>query len=117
MTDTLWTDIGALDQIPRRGARVVRSAEGCVAVFRTADDQAFALEDRCPHKGGPLSQGIVHGKSVTCPLHYWVLSLETGEAQGADDGRAAVFPLKVEDGRILIDFSALVGRAALGKAS
>ena len=117
MTDTLWTDIGALDQVPRRGARVVRSAEGCVAVFRTADDQAFALEDRCPHKGGPLSQGIVHGTNVTCPLHNWVLSLETGEAQGADDGRALVFPLKVEDGRILIDLSALVGRPALGKAS
>ena len=117
MTDTQWTDVGALDQIPRRGARVVRTPQGCVAVFRTADDQAFALEDRCPHKGGPLSQGIVHGKSVTCPLHNWVLSLETGEAQGADDGRALVFPLKVEDGRILIDFSALVGRAALGKAS
>jgi nitrite reductase (NADH) small subunit len=117
MTETQWTDIGALDQIPRRGARVVRVAQGCVAVFRTADDQAFALEDRCPHKGGPLSQGIVHGKSVTCPLHNWVLSLETGEAQGADEGRALAFPLKLEEGRILIDLSALAVRAALGKAS
>ena len=89
MTDRVWTDIGALDQIPRRGARVVRSAQGCVAVFRTADDQAFALEDRCPHKGGPLSQGIVHGKAVTCPLHNWVSELETGEAQGADEGPRA----------------------------
>ena len=64
-------------------------------MFRTADDRIFALEDRCPHKGGPLSQGIVHGTSVTCPLHNWVLSLETGEAQGADDGRALTFPLRV----------------------
>ena len=117
MIDIVWTDIGALDQIPRRGARVVRTPQGCVAVFRTADDQAFALEDRCPHKGGPLSQGIVHGKNVTCPLHNWVLSLETGEAQGADEGRALAFPLKVEEGRILIDLSALAGRPALGKAS
>ncbi len=117
MTDTLWTDIGALDQVPRRGARVVRSAQGCVAVFRTADDQAFALEDRCPHKGGPLSQGIVHGTNVTCPLHNWVMSLETGDAQGADEGRAATFPLKVEAGRILIDLSALADRPALGRAS
>ena len=117
MTDSIWTDIGALDQVPRRGARVVRSAQGCVAVFRTADDQVFALEDRCPHKGGPLSQGIVHGTSVTCPLHNWVLSLETGAAQGADDGRALVLPLKVKEGRILIDLSALAGRPAFGKAS
>ncbi len=117
MTDIVWTDIGAFDQVPRRGARVVRTPQGCVAVFRTAADQAFALEDRCPHKGGPLSQGIVHGTSVTCPLHNWVLSLETGEAQGADDGRAQTFPLRVEAGRILIDLSALAGRPALGKAS
>ena len=117
MSDSQWTAIGALDQIPRRGARAVRTPQGCVAVFRTADDQAFALEDRCPHKGGPLSQGIVHGKSVTCPLHNWVLSLETGDAEGADTGRALAFPLKVEEGRILIDLSALADRPALGQAS
>ncbi len=117
MTDAIWTDIGALDQIPRRGARVVRTRWGCVAVFRTADDRIFALEDRCPHKGGPLSQGIVHGTSVTCPLHNWVLSLETGEAQGADDGRALTFPLRAEGGRILIDLAAPERRPTLEKAA
>lgn len=117
MTHSLWTDIGALDQIPRRGARVVRTAKGCLAVFRTAEDEAFALEDRCPHRGGPLSQGIVHGTSVTCPLHNWVLSLKTGEAQGADEGRVATCPVKVDRGRILIDLSALAGRPALERVS
>jgi len=112
MTDAVWTDVGALDAIPRLGARVVKTPEGCVAVFRTADDRAFALEDRCPHKGGPLSQGIVHGAGVTCPLHNWVISLETGEAQGADVGRAARFPLKVKAGRLLIDLSSLIARKA-----
>ncbi len=116
MTDQTWTDIGALDAIPRRGARVVKTKQGCVAVFRAFDDRVFALEDRCPHKGGPLSQGIVHGASVTCPLHSWVLSLETGEAQGADEGRALVFPLRVVEGRILIDLSALADRPVLAKA-
>jgi nitrite reductase (NADH) small subunit len=89
MTDTIWTDIGALDQIPRRGARVVRTPQACVAVFRT----------------------------VTCPPHNWVMSLETGEAQGADEGRAATFPLKVEEGRILLDLSTLADRPPRGKAS
>jgi len=117
MTDAVWTDIGAFDAIPRRGARVVCTPQGCVAVFRTADDQAFALEDRCPHRGGPLSQGIVHGTSVTCPLHNWVMSLKTGEAQGADEGRAQTFPLRVAEGRVLIDLSALADRQVLGKAS
>jgi len=116
MTGRNWTDIGSIEQIPHRGARVVRTSQGCVAVFRAIDDSVFALEDRCPHKGGPLSQGIVHGKSVTCPLHNWVLSLETGEAQGADEGRAATFPIRVTEGRILIDLSALAQRPILAKA-
>lgn len=97
-----WTEIGRIEDIPRRGARCVRTPRGKIGVFRTMDDQVFAIEDHCPHKGGPLSQGIVHGTSVTCPLHNWVISLETGEAQGADEGRVATIPLKVEDGRILM---------------
>ncbi len=108
----VWTDIGAMDAIPRRGARVLKTPHGCVAVFRTFDDRVFALEDRCPHKGGPLSQGIVHGASVTCPLHNWALSLETGEAQGADAGKARTFALQVVDGRIHIDLTALAAKAA-----
>ena len=108
----IWTDIGALEAIPRQGARVVKTLGGCVAVFRAADDGAFALDDACPHKGGPLSQGIVHGTSVTCPLHNWVIDLATGRAQGADVGAARSFPLKVEAGRLLIDLSALAMRKA-----
>ena len=102
-----WVDIGALESVPVRGARVVKSAIGCIAVFRTAGEEAFAIEDRCPHKGGPLSQGIVHDKSVTCPLHNWVISLETGASQGADEGQVKTIPLKIEGGRILLDVSRL----------
>lgn len=107
MMDTAWLDIGALDDVPRSGARLVKTAHGCVAVFRTADDAVFALDDKCPHKGGPLSQGIVHGRAVTCPLHNWVISLETGDAQGADVGHVRTWRLKVEGGRILLDVAAL----------
>lgn len=108
-----WIDIGALDDVPVRGARVIRTAHGCVAVFRTGDDRVFAIDDRCPHKGGPLSEGIVHGHAVTCPLHNWVFSLETGLAQGADEGAVATHPARVDAGRILIDATRLMqGRAA-----
>jgi nitrite reductase (NADH) small subunit len=110
MTDTNWIDLGALDDIPRRGARRMRSEAGCLALFRTHDDRVFALEDRCPHKNGPLSQGIVHGTSVTCPLHNWVIDLETGDAAGADAGHVATYPLRVTDGRLMIDRSALSER-------
>lgn len=102
-----WIDIGALSDIPSRGARCVKTPSGRIGVFRTAEDRIFAIEDHCPHKGGPLSQGIVHGNAVTCPLHNWVISLETGEAQGADEGRVATIPVKVEDGRILMALAAL----------
>jgi len=107
-----WVDIAALEDVPQRGARVVKTAEGCVAVFRTAADEVFALDNRCPHKGGPLAEGIVHGNSVTCPLHNWVFSLETGVAQGADEGQVATYPAKVEGGRILLDRAFLRARAA-----
>lgn len=107
---TGWIDIGALEDIPRRGARTVRTALGCVAVFRTADDRVFALDDRCPHRGGPLSDGIVHGHFVTCPLHAWVISLETGLAQGADQGAVATHPARIEDGRVLLDAARLAAR-------
>ena len=109
---TSWIKIGRLDDIPILGARVVKTPAGCIAVFRSGENEVFALEDRCPHKGGPLSQGIVHGRSVTCPLHGMVLSLENGEAMGADSGSVRTFALKVEDGQILIDASNLSERDA-----
>jgi len=107
-----WVDIGSLEAIPIQGARVVKSAAGCIAVFRTAANEIFAVDDQCPHKGGPLSQGIVHGKAVTCPLHNWVISLETGAAQGADRGQVKTIALRIEAGRILLDCSALLARRA-----
>lgn len=106
--ENAWIDIGALEDVPRQGARLIKTPMGCVAVFRTADDQVFALDDRCPHKGGPLSQGIVHGSSVTCPLHNWVISLETGMAQGPDEGAARTFPVRCDAGRIQLEASKLV---------
>ena len=107
-----WIDIGALADVPERGARFVKTPQGCVAVFRTGPDEVFAASDRCPHKGGPLSEGIVHGKRVTCPLHNWVFSLETGEAQGADDGRIDTYPIRVDAGRLYLDGNALLARTA-----
>jgi len=107
-----WIDIGALDDIPAQGARVVKTALGCVAIFRTAGDEVFALDDRCPHRGGPLSEGIVHGVKVTCPLHNWVFDLTTGLAQGADEGQVATYPVRVQGGRILLDSARLQRRSA-----
>lgn len=109
MTD--WIDIAALEDVPQRGARLVKTAHGCVAMFRTGADEIYALDNACPHKNGPLAEGIVHGKAVTCPLHNWVISLETGAVQGLDEGQVATYPARVEDGRILLDATFLRQRA------
>ena len=109
---TRYVDIASLEDIPAQGARLIRTTDGCVALFRTADNRVFALDDRCPHKGGPLSEGIVHGQKVTCPLHNRVFDLNTGAAQGADSEQVATYPLRVEDGRILMDTTALARRTA-----
>ena len=107
-----WIDIGAIDEIPLRGARKIKTALGCVALFRTGEAEVFATTDSCPHKGGPLSEGIVHGQSVTCPLHNWVFDLNTGQAQGADEGRIDTYPVRIETGRILLDATKLLARQA-----
>ena len=101
MIDT-WTDVGALEDIPRLRSRVVTTDAFDIAVFRTESDKVFALHDRCPHKAGKLSQGIVHGESVTCPLHNWVIRFADGQAQEPDEGCARTVPARVENGRILL---------------
>ena len=107
----VWIDIGALADIPVRGARIIKSAAGCIAVFRTAQNEAFAIDDACPHKAGPLAQGIVHDRAVTCPLHNWVIDLATGKAQEADEGQVRTYALKLEEGRILLDGRAIATRS------
>jgi len=103
---TDWVDVCSLLDIPSQGSRIVKTPEGCLALFKTTAGEVFALNDECPHKQGPLSQGMVHDKFVTCPLHSWVFSLETGEAQGADVGRVETKPVRVKDGRVELGLTA-----------
>lgn len=97
-----WIRIGSVTDFPRQGSRIVESSKGSIAVFRTQDDLFFALHDRCPHRGGPLSQGIVHGHRIACPLHSWVIELGTGEAVAPDEGVTACFQVKEDQGDIYL---------------
>ncbi len=97
-----WIEIGSINDIPKLGARIVKSNIGDIAVFRTSSDEIFALKDECPHKQGKLSQGIVHDKRVTCPLHNWKIKLDTGEAVAPDDGCTPNYEIKVEGDKVSI---------------
>ena len=109
---TEWTPICKLDDIPVLGSRRVARAQGLdVAVFRNSENQVFALLDRCPHKGGPLSQGIVFGTSVACPLHNWTIGLCDGQASAPDEGCTPKFSVKLDGEQVFLNSAELLGHA------
>lgn len=105
-----WIEVVELRNIPVLGSRLIKTRDMDIAVFRGSDDQVYAIRDACPHKNGPLSQGIMHGSTVTCPLHNWKIDLTSGEALGPDEGCTNVFPIKVEEGKVFLQ---LVAEAAV----
>jgi nitrite reductase (NADH) small subunit len=112
MNNVTWTPICRVDEIPVLGSRRVARERGLdVAVFRNGAGEVFALLDRCPHKGGPLSQGIVFGSSVACPLHNWTIGLCTGQAAAPDEGCTPKFSVKLEDGTVYLDAHELATHA------
>jgi len=105
---TEWKVICKVDDIPVLGARRVQRAKGVeVAVFRNAEDKVFALLDQCPHKRGPLSQGLVFGETVVCPLHNWHIGLTDGCANAPDEGCTTRFAVRVENGSVALDVNEL----------
>jgi nitrite reductase (NADH) small subunit len=99
----IWEKVTTIDEIPVLGSRIIQAPIGQIALFRNSEDEIFAVLDKCPHKGGPLSQGIVHGKTVTCPLHSWNIDLSTGCAVAPDEGCAKSFEVKVESGVVWLN--------------
>lgn len=110
MSTANWKKIGRLESIPLRGARRLCSSHygRPIAVFRTGDDQVFALVDECPHKKGPLSEGIVAGNTVACPLHGMVIGLKDGVAVAPDEGAVKTLPVSVIDGEVYLHLPELV---------
>lgn len=102
MTNKNWITVGRLEDIPAAGARLITAPQGNIALFRTVDNQVYALDDRCPHRGGPLSQGMVYDHRVSCPLHNLNIDLESGQAVAPDEGCASHYPVRVENGLVLL---------------
>lgn len=100
-----WKQVATLEDIPLLGSRVINTEHGNIALFRTAEDEVFALRDRCPHKGGQLSQGIVFGNKVACPMHNWHINLEDGNAVAPDVGCARNYPVKLEGSLVYLSLT------------
>ena len=112
MNAAAWIPICRVEEIPALGSRRVERERGLdVAIFRNDQDGVFALLDRCPHKGGPLSQGIVFGTHVACPLHNWTIGLCDGQASAPDEGCTPKFSVKVENGQVFLDANQLASHA------
>jgi nitrite reductase (NADH) small subunit len=97
-----WVEVAKLEDIPPLLARVVKTKHGDIALFHAGDGNIYALENKCPHEGGPLSEGIIHDCRVACPLHNWVIDLKSGEATGPDEGKTRTFEVKVENGAVYL---------------
>ncbi|VVD87709.1 nitrite reductase (NAD(P)H) small subunit [Pandoraea communis] len=119
LSEPIWLHVCDVDEIPRLGTRVLPHPTGDIALFRTESDNVFALRDKCPHKGGALSQGIVHGEKVTCPLHAWNIDLNTGEACAPDVGCAQRFAVRIDAGEVYLslDDAARAGAAEAAAAA
>lgn len=101
---TPWKKICEINDIPILGARVFQRPQGAnIAIFRTTQDKVFAILDKCPHKGGPLSQGIVFGDKVACPLHNWNIELHNGCASAPDVGCSQTFQVQLEHGHVFLN--------------
>jgi nitrite reductase (NADH) small subunit len=108
---TTWTEVVAVDDIPALGSRVIKSTVGTIALFKAFEGQIFAILDECPHKKGPLSQGIVHGTTVTCPLHAWNINLIDGNACAPDEGCVRTFQTHIENGKVYLLRSEITSHA------
>lgn len=104
-TNTTWVDAGPTDAIPAPGARQLRTSEGNIALVKTSAGEFHAVQDACPHRGGPLSQGMVYGDRVQCPMHGFNIDLKTGQAIAPDHGCTRTYPVRVENGRIMVGLS------------
>jgi len=103
-----WIEVGQVEDIPVLGSRLVNTQKGQIALFRAKDGAVFALHNRCPHRNGPLSEGIVHDHKVTCPLHNWVIDLESGHAQAPDNGCTPTVPVKIEGKAVYLQIPAVL---------
>lgn len=98
-----WIALANVDDIPLREGRPVTIDGREIAVFNLGDRFA-AVENRCPHRGGPLADGIVIASAIVCPLHNWRIGLEDGNVVKPQHEPACVatWPARVESGRVLI---------------
>ncbi|MBI5197366.1 MAG: nitrite reductase small subunit NirD [Nitrospirae bacterium] len=97
----IWVRISKLSEVPRGEGRIIHVGDRVIALFHPDSGVLRAIDNACPHRGGPLAHGILAGESVICPLHGWKIDLKTGEAMG-DHGSVMTYPVMIEQEWILL---------------
>lgn len=95
-------EISSVEQLPEKLGKCVKVRDMELALFRSSSGQIYALENRCPHKGGDLSQGIVSGEFVFCPLHDWKICMKDGKVQEPDHGCVKTYKVEMNDDKLFI---------------
>ena len=110
MNEHRWVPVTACDNIPPREGRGIEVAGREVAIFNLGD-RFLASDSRCPHKSGPLCEGILNGSTVVCPLHGWKIDLETGAVRrpAGVDACIRTYPTRVQNGIVMIQLPAGTG--------
>lgn len=118
MNERCWIRVTTRDHVPPREGRTVRLPGLELALFNLGD-RFVALENRCPHGGGPLADGIVSGCAVVCPLHGWRIGLETGAVERPDGASACIetFPARLDGDTVLVEVPSGGGRRGQGRAA
>ena len=103
MTDRPWIRIAAISSIPPREGRAVTVAGREIAIFNLGD-RFLAVDNRCPHRGGPLADGILAGDAVICPLHAWRVDLTSGAVDRPSDTETCVrsYSVRVDEGVLML---------------
>jgi nitrite reductase (NADH) small subunit len=109
MSDRIWVRVTQVENIPPREGRAAVVGDRELAIFNLGD-RFLAVDNRCPHKAGPLCDGIVAGHAVVCPLHAWKVNLESGAVERPASEHACVNPYatRVDGGIVSVQ---LVGTA------
>ena len=98
----MWRKVAKLSEIQEGQPLVIDADNNTIALFKV-QGAVYALDNTCPHQGGPLGEGYLDGFEVTCPWHAWTFDVKTGDCQSSPGFKQPTYPVKIEGDDIAIE--------------